>query len=383
VARNAVIVDAVRTPLGRNGGQLADVRSDHLLGACLQALARRSSLDPAQVEDVVGGCVTQTQEQGVCIVRQAVLAAGWPQSVPGVTLNRLCSSGAQAVGFAAMEVMSEQADLTVGCGLESMTRVPMGSDVGPFSPRLSERYDMVPQGISAELVAERWGISRQAIDEFSYESHRRALHAMAEGRFKNELVPVEVKGEGGEVLRVVDTDEGPRKETTAAKIGGLRPVFKPDGVITAGSSSQITDGAAALLVASEDKARALGLRPRARIVNHVQVGTDPTLMLSGPIPATQLALERAGLTLDDIDLFEVNEAFASVVLAWSKELGADLSKTNVNGGAIALGHPLGATGARLITTLVNELERQELRYGLVTLCVGLGMGTATIIERLS
>jgi acetyl-CoA acyltransferase len=378
---NAVIIDAVRTPMGKNGGQLAGVRGDQLLAECLNGLVRRNGLDPSLVEDVVGGCVTQIQEQGVCVVRQAVLAAGWPISVPGVTLNRLCGSGQQAVAFAGMEIMSGQAQLTIGCGLESMSRVPMGSDVGSFNENLAERFDMVPQGISAELVAERWGITRKEVDEFSYESHRKALHAMHEGRFKNEIVPVPVM-EKGKVVRTIDKDEGPRADTTAQKIGTLKPAFKPDGIITAGSSSQITDGAAAVLLASEEQAKKLGKKPRARIVTHVQVGVDPTLMLSGPIPATRKACEKAGLSLDKIDLFEVNEAFASVVLAWQKDLKVDPAKVNVNGGAIALGHPLGASGARLVTTLLNELERQQLRYGLVTMCIGLGMGTATIIERL-
>ncbi|MCW8140076.1 MAG: thiolase family protein [Planctomycetota bacterium] len=381
MAEQAVILDAVRTPMGKNGGQLAQVRGDQLLAECLNGLARRNALDPAQVDDVVGGCVTQVQEQGVCVIRQAVLAAGWPIGVPAVTLNRLCGSGQQAVAFAAMEVMSGQAALTVGCGLESMSRVPMGSDVATFNERLTERFDMVPQGISAELIAERWGITRQQVDEFSYESHRKALHAMHEGRFKNEVVPVEVR-EKGKVVRTVTQDEGPRADTTAQKIGTLKPAFKPDGIITAGSSSQITDGAAAVLLASEAKAKALGKRPRARVVAHAQVGVDPTMMLTGPIPATRKVLDMAGLKLEQIDLFEVNEAFASVVLAWQKEVGADPSKVNVNGGAIALGHPLGASGARLVTTLLSELERQQLRYGLVTMCIGLGMGTATIIERL-
>ncbi|MCO5165979.1 MAG: thiolase family protein [Planctomycetes bacterium] len=368
--------------MGKNGGQLAQVRGDQLLAECLNGLVRRNALDPAQVDDVVGGCVTQVQEQGVCVIRQAVLAAGWPISVPAVTLNRLCGSGQQAVAFAAMEVMSGQAGLTVGCGLESMSRVPMGSDVGTFNERLTERFDMVPQGISAELIAERWGITRQQVDEFSYESHRKALHAMHEGRFKNEVVPVEVR-EKGKVVRTVTQDEGPRADTTAQKIGTLKPAFKPDGIITAGSSSQITDGAAAVLLASEAKAKALGKRPRARVVAHAQVGVDPTMMLTGPIPATRKVLDMAGLKLEQIDLFEVNEAFASVVLAWQKELGVDPAKVNVNGGAVALGHPLGASGARLVTTLLNELERQQLRYGLVTMCIGLGMGTATIIETCS
>ncbi len=380
--QHAVILDAVRTPMGKNGGALAAVRGDALLAECLNALVARNALDPHRVEDVIGGCVTQTQEQGSCVVRQAVLAAGWPIEVPAVTLNRLCGSSQQAVAFAAMEVMCGQAEVAVGCGLESMSRVPMGSDVGAFHPHIAERFDVVPQGISAELVAERWGVTRAETDALSYESHRRAVHAQVEGRFDRELVPVPVTDARGRVERTVTKDEGPRADTSLAKIGGLRPAFKPDGIITAGSSSQISDGAAAVLVASEAAARAMGRRPRARIVAHAQVGVDPTLMLSGPIPATRKVLEKAGLRLEQIDLFEVNEAFASVVLAWSKELGVDLERVNVNGGAIALGHPLGASGARLVTTLLHELERQEKRYGLVTMCIGLGMGTATIIERL-
>jgi acetyl-CoA acyltransferase len=378
---DAVIIDAVRTPLGKNGGALAGVRGDQLLAECLIGLVERTGIDPAQVEDVVGGCVTQTQEQGVCIIRQAVLAAGWPIAVPAVTLNRLCGSGQQAVAFAGMEVQSGQAALTVGCGMESMSRVPMGSDVGSFNERLSDRFDMVPQGISAELIAERWGLTRAEIDRFSYESHRKAMHAVTEGRFKKEIIPVPVR-EGGKVVRTVTQDEGPRGDTTPEKIGKLKPAFKADGVISAGSSSQITDGAAAVLIASEAKAKQLGKRARARIVAHAQVGVDPTIMLTGPIPATRKVLEKAGLKLEQIDLFEINEAFASVVLAWEKELGVDPAKVNVNGGAIALGHPLGATGARLVTSLLHELERQGLRYGLVTMCIGLGMGTATIIERI-
>jgi len=372
---DAFILDAVRTPGGKNGGMFADVRGDQLLAECLQALQSRNGLDPHEVEDVVGGCVTQLQEQGLCVIRQAVLAAGWPQSVPGVSLNRLCSSGAQAVAFAAMEVQSDTTELSVGCGMESMTRVPMGSDVGSFNPNLTERFDMISQGISAELIAERWGLTRAELDEFSYQSHQKALRAQEEGRFKAEIVPITVNG------TTHDRDEGPRGDTTAEKIGGLRPAFKPDGIVSAGSSSQITDGAAAVLIGSAKKAQQLGIKPKARIVAHAQVGVDPTLMLTGPIPATQKVCEKAGISLDEVDLFEVNEAFASVVLAWQKELGIDPAKVNVNGGAIALGHPLGCTGAKLFATLVHELERQQKRYGIVTLCVGLGMGTATLIER--
>jgi acetyl-CoA acetyltransferase family protein len=380
---DAYILDCVRTPMGKNGGQFASVRGDQLLAECLKALEKRNKLDPHQVEDVVGGCVTQTQEQGVNIIRQGVLAAGWPQEVPGTSVNRLCGSGQQATYFAALEVMGGQSDLTVGCGMESMSRTPMGSDVGGFNQNIVERYELVPQGISAELVAERWNISREDIDAFSYESHRKAVHAMQEGRFKNEIIPVAITDKLGKVEKTCDKDEGPRPDANLEKMKTLKPVFKPNGVITAGSSSQITDGAAAVLIGTKEKAKQLGLKPRARFVAHAQVGVDPTIMLTGPIPATRKVLEKAKLKLSDIDLFEINEAFASVVLAWGKELSVDMKKVNVNGGAIALGHPLGCTGARLITSIVNELERQKLRYGLVTMCIGFGQGTATIIERVS
>jgi acetyl-CoA acyltransferase len=379
---DALIIDAVRTPMGRNRGQFAEVRGDQLLADCLAALAERNGFDPAQVEDVVGGCVTQTGEQGVCVIRQAVLAAGWPKEVPGVSLNRLCGSGQQAVAFAALEIQAGQSDLTIGCGMESMSRVPMGSDVGSFNDNLRLRYDVVPQGISAELMAERWELSRAEVDDFSYHSHRKAVRAMNEGRFDREIVPIQLRDASGAVTATLARDETPRADTSAEKIGSLRPVFKPDGIVSAGSSSQITDGAAAVLLASPAKAKELGLTPRARIVAHSQVGVDPTLMLSGPIPATQKVLAKAGLQLADIDLFEINEAFATVVLAWQKELGIDPERVNVNGGAIALGHPLGATGSKLFSTLLCELERQNKRYGLVTMCIGWGMGTATIIERL-
>lgn len=372
----AYILDAARTAMGKNGGQFASLRSDYLLAQCLKALAERNNIPPADIEDVVGGCVTQTSEQGCNIIRQAVLVAGWPVSVPGVSVNRLCGSGQQAVTFAAMEVQSGQAELTIGCGTESMSRVPMGSDVGGFHPDLDTRFDLIPQGNSAELMAQKWDLSREELDRFSYESHRRACHAIVEDYFKREIVPVTV---GDELL---NRDEGPRFNTSYEKIASLNPCFQEDGVVTAGSSSQITDGAAAVLIGSDKAAKKYQLRPRARIVATAQVGVDPTLMLSGPIPATRKVLDKAGMSLDDIDLFEVNEAFASVVLAWQKELSVDPSKVNVNGGAVALGHPLGATGARLLTTLLHELERQQSRFGLVTMCIGFGQGTATIIERL-
>ncbi len=379
--RSAVIVEALRTPIGKQGGALSKVRPDDLLAGVLEKIVERTGIDPAAIDDVVAGCVTQIGEQGVNVARNAVLAAGFPVSVPATSVNRLCGSGQQAANFAALSIMGGANDLVVGGGTESMTRVPMGSDAGTFSERITERHELVSQGISAELVAERWGIAREEIDRLSYESHRRAVHAQLEGRFAREIVPVEVR-EGDRVVAVVEKDEGPRPDTSVEKIGKLKPVFKENGVITAGSSSQISDGAAALLIASEEKARALGLRPRARFVAMAQAGVDPTLMLTGPIPATRKVLAKAGLTLADIDLFEVNEAFASVVLAWQREMGVDLAKVNVNGGAIALGHPLGASGARLLTTLLHELERQQLRYGLATMCIGMGQGIATIIEHI-
>ena len=379
----AFILDCVRTPMGKNGGAFAEVRGDQLLAECLKGLEKRNKLDPIQVEDVVGGCVTQTGEQGVNIIRQAVLAAGWPQEVPGVSVNRLCGSGQQATYFAALEVMGGQSDLTIGCGQESMSRTPMGSDVGSFNPNMLERYEIIGQGLSAELIAEKWKITRAEIDQFSFESHRKAVHAMKEGRFKNEIIPVEITDKTGKVVKTIDQDETPRADANIDKMKTLKPAFKPDGVVTAGSSSQITDGASAVLIGTKEKAKQLGLKTRARFVAHAQSGVDPTIMLTGPIPATRKVLEKAKLKLSDIDLFEINEAFAPVVIAWQKELGVDPKKVNVNGGAVALGHPLGATGARLITTMVNELERQKLRYGLVTMCIGFGQGTATIIERVS
>ncbi len=378
---NAVVVEALRTPIGKRDGWLRDCRADDLLSHVLKAVVDRTGVDPNEIEDVIAGCVTQTGEQGVNIARNAVLGAGLPLGIPGTSVNRLCGSGLQAVNFAASGVGAGAYDLVVGGGTENMTRTPMGSDVGTFSPKMTERYELIQQGLSAELIAERWGLSREDLDQFAYDSHRKALAAQDEGRFDREIVPVELR-DGERVTAVVKKDEGPRAGTSVEKIATLKPAFRTDGVITAASSSQISDAAAALLIASEDKAQALGLKPRARFLSMASVGVDPTLMLTGPIPATQKALAKAGLALEDIDLFEVNEAFASVVLAWQRELGVDPAKVNVNGGACALGHPLGCTGARLITTLLHELERQELRYGLVAMCIGWGMGTGTIIKRL-
>jgi len=381
---DAVIVEAVRTAIGRRNGKLSPVRPDDLLALTLREVVNRAGLDAAQVDDVVVGCVTQTGEQGMNIGRAAVLIAGFPVEVPGTTINRFCGSGQQAVNFAAQGVMSGAQDIVIGAGVESMSRVPMGSDAagpgeGPVSPKLMDLFEIIPQGNSAEMIAKKWGFSREQLDEFAYQSHVKAGQAIQEGRFTREIFPVDVKQDGTSYR--VATDEGVRIPPSREKMAQLKPSFQEDGVVTAGNSSQISDGAAAVLVMTAEKARALGLKPRARIVAQAIVGSEPTIMLTGPIPATAKVLKKAGLQLKDIDLFEVNEAFAPVVLAWQHETGADMEKVNYNGGAIALGHPLGASGARLITTLLHELERQDARYGLSTMCIGYGMGIATIIER--
>ena len=382
---DAVIVEAVRTAIGRRNGKLSPVRPDDLLALTLREVVKRAGVDAAQVDDVVVGCVTQTGEQGLNIGRAAVLIAGFPVEVPGTTINRFCGSGQQAVNFAAQGVLSGAQDIVIGAGVESMSRVPMGSDAfgpgeGPVSPKLTDLFEIIPQGNSAEMIAKKWGFSRKQLDEFAYQSHVKAGQAIQEGRFSREIFPVDVRQNGSSYL--VDTDEGVRIPPSREKMAQLKPSFQEDGVVTAGNSSQISDGAAAVLVMTAEKAKALGLKPRARIVAQAIVGSEPTIMLTGPIPATAKVLKKAGLQLKDIDLFEVNEAFAPVVLAWQHETGADMEKVNYNGGAIALGHPLGASGARLITTLLHELERQDARYGLSTMCIGYGMGIATIIERL-
>jgi len=383
----AVIVDAVRTPLGRRNGKLKDVHPVDLAAHTLRALVDRTGIDPALVEDVIMGCVMQVGEQAVNVGRNAALAAGFPEDTVGTTVDRQCGSSQQAAHFAAQGVMAGAYDVVIAAGVESMTRVPMGASfaegkVGfPFGPAMTQRYpNLVPQGISAELISEKWNISRAENDAFSVESHRRAAQATAEGRFDREIVPIDVETEAGpETMRA---DEGIRPDSSIEKLAQLKPAFKPDGVITAGNSSQITDGAAALLIMSEEKAVELGLRPRARFHAFALAGVDPVLMLTGPIPATAKVLERAKMTLEDMDLIEINEAFAPVVLAWAKEHRPDMSKVNVNGGAIALGHPLGCSGARLMATLVCELERTGGRWGLQTMCEGGGMANATIIERL-
>ncbi len=382
----AVIVEAVRTAIGRRGGKLSPVRPDDLLALTLRELVNRAGLDPAKVDDVIAGCVTQTGEQGMNIARAAALIAGFPVEVPGTTINRFCGSGQQAVNFAAQGVMSGAQDIVIGAGVENMSRVPMGSDAlgpgeGPVSPKLMDLFEIIPQGNSAEMIAKKWGFSRQQLDEFAYQSHVKAGQAIQEGRFTREIFPVQVKQNGSSYE--FDVDEGVRIPPSREKMAQLKPSFQEEGgVVTAGNSSQISDGAAAVLIMTKEKAQQLGLKPRARIVAQAIVGSEPTIMLTGPIPATQKVLKKAGLQLKDIDLFEVNEAFAPVVLAWQHETGADMEKVNYNGGAIALGHPLGASGARLITTLLHELERQDARYGLSTMCIGYGMGIATIVERL-
>ena len=385
---NAVIVDAVRTPGGRRNGKLKDWHPADLAAHVLKAIEQRNGLDPAMVDDVIMGCVMQVGEQSLNIGRNAVLAAGWPETVPATTVDRQCGSSQQALHFAAQGVMAGAYDIVVAAGVEVMTRTPMGAsivkDMGfPFPASMMERYSdsgLPSQGVGAEMIADEYGLTREDLDTFGAESQRRAAQATAEGRFEREIIPVPVVVDG--VTEMMTTDEGIREGTTPETLANLKPAFKEDGKVTAGNSSQISDGASAVLVMSEAKAAELGLTPRARFHSFAVVGTDPVTMLKGPIPATEKVIARSGLSLDDIDLFEVNEAFASVVLAWQKEHGTDLSKTNVNGGAIALGHPLGCSGAKLMTTLINELERTGGRYGLQTMCEGGGLANATIIERL-
>ena len=388
----AVIVDALRTPGGKRNGKLRGWHPVDLASEALGALAARNDLDPGLVDDVIMGCVSQVGEQAFNVGRSAVLAAGWPESVPATTVDRQCGSSQQAMHFAAQGVMAGAYDVVVAAGVEVMTRVPMGSSIGkdagwPFGPRVAARYEPVGglknQGVGAEMIADQWAISREDLDAFSAESHWRAARATAEGRFDHEIVPVAVRDDDGRATdEVMRTDEGIRPDSSLETLASLKPAFMEGGKVTAGNSSQITDGASAVLIMSEERAAQLGYLPRARFHSFALAGVDPVTMLTGPIPATAKVLARAGLTLDDIDLVEINEAFASVVLAWQKEHHADLAKVNVNGGAIALGHPLGASGAKLCATLLNELERTNGRYGLLTMCEGGGLANATIIERL-
>jgi acetyl-CoA acetyltransferase family protein len=385
-ATQAVIVDAVRTARGKRKGSLAGTHPMDLAAHVLKAALRRTGIDPLLVDDVVMGCVTQVGEQGLNIARGAVLAAGMPIEVPANTVNRFCGSGLQAVNYAAMQIASGQAEIAIGGGVESMTRVPMGSDAdgpgeGPMAPSLLARFpNLVPQGLSAEMIAERWKLSRGRLDEFAMASQQKAGHAIRQGYFQREIEAIIVTGADGQP-RAFEIDEHCRPGTTMEALSALNPVFKEDGVIHAGNSSGMVDGAAAVVLASEKRARSLGLKPRARIISTAVAGSDPVLMLTGPIPSTQKALQRAGLRTADIDLWEVNEAFAPVPIVVGQELGIRLDRMNVNGGAIALGHPLGATGAILLATLLNELERRDLRYGAATLCIGYGMGVTTVIDR--
>ncbi|TAN31501.1 thiolase family protein [bacterium] len=383
--REAVIVEAVRTPIGRRNGKLKDVHPVVLGSVVLKEIINRAGIAPELVEDVVFGCVSQAGEQGINIARNAWLTAGFPVTTPATTVDRQCGSSQQAIHFAANLIQSGVCDITIAGGVESMSRVPMGSNAvspgSPFPPELTELYDLVPQGISAELMARKYGVSRRQMDEFGVRSHHLAHEATEKGYLQSQLMPVEVPVDGNGQRELFSRDEGIRSNASYEATAALRPAFNPEHSITAGNSSQISDGGAAVLLMSLEKARQLGLKPRARIRAQAVVGTDPVLMLEGPIPGTAAVLKRAGLDLKSIDLFEVNEAFASVVLAWQKETGADMDKTNVNGGAIAVGHPLGASGAILMNRLLYELERRDLRYGLETMCCGGGLGTATIIDR--
>ena len=382
--RDAVIVAAVRTPVGKRNGALSGVHPVDLSAHVLNELAQRAGLDPALVDDVIWGCVSQVGEQTFDIARNAVLAAGWPLGVPGVTVDRQCGSSQQSVHFAAAGLISGQYDVVVAGGVESMSRVPMGSSIGatlvnPSGSALATLYKGVPpnQGIGAEMIAERWGFSRAQVDEYSLRSHEKAAAAIDEGRFTAQITPVTL--DDG---TVVDTDEGVRRGGTLESLAKLKPAFKPDGVIHAGNSSQISDGSAALLMTTSEKARELGLTPVARVHTAVLAADDPVIMLTAPIPATKKALAKSGLRLDEIGAFEVNEAFAPVPLAWLADIGADAKALNPNGGAIALGHPLGGSGARLMTTLVHHMKDNGIRYGLQTMCEGGGQANATILELL-
>lgn len=383
----AYIVDAIRTPIGKRNGDLSRIRPDDLAAVTLRALVDRNPIEAADIDDVVMGCVVQVGEQGMNVGRTSALIAGFPIEVPGCSVNRMCGSSAQAVHFAAQAVMSGTMDLVIGAGTESMSRVEMNSDlyykgeVRLPSEQLTWRYTFMNQGISAELIARKWKVTREELDHFAVASHAKAAAAQEAGLFDAEIVPVDTVDAEGRPVRVV-RDGGIRKDTTLERLAGLKPAFKEDGIITAASSSQISDGAAALLIANEDAVKRHGLKPRARIVALAAAGVDPTIMLTGPIPATRKVLARAGMSLSDVDLFECNEAFASVVIAWHRELGVDMDRVNVKGGACALGHPLGATGARLLTTLLNTMEQRGAHIGLSTMCIGFGLGLATIVERL-
>ncbi|MFB3093486.1 MAG: acetyl-CoA C-acyltransferase [Dehalococcoidia bacterium] len=382
--REVVIVEAVRTPMGRKDGVLSGIHPNNLGALVLNEVVKRAGIESSLVEDVVFGNVDEVGEQGANVARNCLLTADFPYEIPATTVDRQCGSGQQAIHFAANLIQAETCDITIGGGVESMSRVPLGINITqgpgfPFQPELLKKYQLTAQGISAEEIAKKWGIERPEADEFALGSYEKAKRARDEGRFDREILPVDVQLEG--LPATIKTDEGIR-DTSLEKLASLQPSFRPDGVHHAGNSSQITDGAAAVLLMAKEKAEELGVRARARIIGQAVVGTDPVLMLTGPITATPKVLAKAGLKLSDIDLIEINEAFASVVLAWKREVKPDMSRVNVNGGAIALGHPLGATGARLMTTLLHELERTGGRYGMQVMCCGGGLGTATIIERL-
>lgn len=383
--RDVVILDAVRTPLGKNGGWLRNIHPVRLGSEVLCEALTRAKLDPTLIEHVIWGCVSQAGEQTFNIARNTVLDAGLPIEIPATSVDFQCGSSQQAVHLAAGMIASGQADVVIAGGVEAMTRVPMGSSImgmQPFTDRMMEQYNLIPQGIAADEIAQKWGIDRSEVDDIGYESHMKAAQATQAGYFKREMLALEGHQDDGTPF-MVDVDQGIRPNADRAKMGNLQAVFTPDGVTTAGNSSQISDGAAAVVLTTAEKAAELGLKPRARIVSTVTVGSDPHLMLTGPISATQKVLHRAGLTVNDIDLFEVNEAFAAVIAMWKREINPDMRKVNVHGGAIALGHPLGGSGARLMTTLLNALEVHDKRYGLQTMCCGGGMGTGTIVERLS
>jgi acetyl-CoA acyltransferase len=381
--REVVIVEGVRTAVGRRKGALSNVRPDDLAAVVLDEVVKRAGINKGEVEDVILGCVSQVGEQAMNIARTSLLIAGFPIHVPGVTIDRQCGSSQQALHFAAQAIASGDMDIVIAGGVESMTREPMfssGLGKGP-SKKLTDQYEIINQGLSSERMVKEWNLTREELDQYSVNSHLRAFDAIEKGHFENEIVPVEVEQEDG-TTSLFAVDEGPREGTTMEVLGGLKTVFDENGVITAGNASQISDGASAVLLMSREKAEELGLKPRARIVARSVVGSDPTLMLTGPIEATRKVLEKAGLSIQDIDTYEVNEAFAQVPLAWLKDIGADYEKLNVDGGAIALGHPLGATGTKLLVTLLNRLERNNERFGLLAICEGMGMANATVIERL-
>ncbi|MFS0750640.1 MULTISPECIES: thiolase family protein [Oceanobacillus] len=381
--REAVIVEAVRTPVGKRNGSLSEIRAEDLAAMPLKELITRTGLDSGLIEDVIMGCVTQSGEQAFDIGRQAALIAGYPIEVPGTTIDRQCGSSQQAIHFAAQAIVSGDMDIVVAAGIESMSRVPMGSNQQgvKLSKSLTSNYEIINQGLSAARIARKWNISREEMDLFALESHQKAIEARNNGYFSDQIMSVEITRSDGTKV-TIDTDEGPRENTSMEKLAGLSSPFEKNGSVTAGNASQISDGAAGLLIMSREKAEELGFKPRFRIIARSVIGSDPTLMLTGPVPATKKVLEKAKLKLDDIDVFEVNEAFASVPLMWLKETGADPKKLNQDGGAIALGHPLGASGSRLMTTMLHTLERTGGRYGLQTMCEGHGMANATIIERL-